>query len=495
MPSPVTVGRALSRRPRRLTLVVLLTGALSASWALVSPLASVPDEPAHVLYAAAVVRGELGSGPLGREVVVPAEVAVAGGLTCTAFRPDTTAECRQPFVEQPGSAATITSAGRYPPLYYAIVGLPTLFGFGAGQWVAMRMLSVLLGCLLLGVATLAWRRDPLPLTAGVALGVTPMTAFLLGSVNPNGAEIVAGVAVMLAGCGLIDSLAAGSRPSRRAYAGLLLPLTYLSLARPSSYVVAVALLTVLGCFALPALTRLGRRSTALLVIGSLTSVAAGVVAARSVALPTASADPGVVPISLRGAATITVHRAAGWLQETVGIFGWRDHQPPLLLSLLWLAGIGGVLVMALVRGAVSARLSLLALAVGGSLVAPFFVLVTLFRDGIGYQGRYAMALTQSLPVLACAVMARRSVSPRESRLWRLVPAAALLLGLLCLAGSALRYGVGLPLPGGVLTTFAAVVWVPPLWPVVLVLVLMSVCIVGQLARAEPVPAQRASMLQ
>lgn len=477
------------RRPLQAAVGVLV--ALSAAWALTSPLGSVPDEPAHVLYAAAVVRGDLGSGERGQSVTVPASVAAAGGITCTAFLPSSTADCLPALPDRTDPTGTVTGAGRYPPLYYALVGWPTRLGFGEATWYGMRLLSVALGGLLLALATATWCRSPAPVVAGVLIAGTPMLAFLLGSVNPNGVEIAAGVAVTLAALGLADTAVQGGRPGLRQASALVLLVLYLALARPGSYLLAAALVGTLAVAA-STVVRVRPRAATGLLVACAAAVLAGVAAARLVALP--AAPQPAAAVAWEEAARVTAQRAFGWWQETIGMFGWRDHQVPAAFSLVWLALVAGLLLTAVLRGRAAERLSLLGLTAGAVVAAPFFVFVTLFRDGVGYQGRYAMALTQAIPVLAGAVLARRGGAGLP---WRLIAPTTAALGVLALVGSGLRYGVGLPLPpAGALA--GQVLWVPPAWPVVVLLCLFVLGLTGWLAvrtrsAAEAHRAARASI--
>lgn len=467
--SPPSGGRrSRSRRWSSLQLAVLLGALLSAAWAVTTPLGAVPDEPAHVIYAAGVVRGEVGSGPAGRTVRVPAAVAVSATTTCPAFRPTVTASCIPPVDAPDVLVATETSAAHYPPLYYALVGWPTWWGFGDATWLACRLLSVLVASGLLLVAASAWRRPPPVLAAGLLLAVTPMTAFLAGSINPNSMEIAAGVATVLGTAGVLARVRDGEALRRRDWAALAVPALALALARPGSWVLLLGLQAVLVLGLVPV-----ARTRQLAGVGAVSGActAAGLLTGQVFAAPTAT-DPSAA--SSVGGAVRTVLDAGGrWLLETVGLFGWRDHEVPLPLSLLWLVLVAALGALALVRGTGRQRLAVLALLVGAAVAAPAFAVLTVFPAGVGYQGRYAMALTQAVPVLAAVVVGDRL----PTRLAALVPPVLLGLGLLALAGSWLRYAVGLPLPGAPIDVVRDVAWVPPAWPL-LVLALPAAALVA-----------------
>lgn len=462
-----------SRRPRRsLTLAVLLVSLLSGAWALVSPLGSVPDEPAHVIYAAAVVRGQVGSGANGRVVDVPAAVAGVSVTTCPAFRPFVTADCIPPIPTGHGSARTESGAGRYPPLYYALVGWPTWFGFDDSVWYAMRLLSCLLAGGLLWLASRTWTRDVPAVAGGLVLAGTPMTSFMSGSVNPNGTEIAAGIAVALAGTGVLDQVRRGSVTPHRAVLGLSVPVVYLALARPGSHLLLIALVGVLGVVGCRELAQLARARSPVLVRPGLLAVAAVAFAVLYGRLGAVTSADGVAdPVGARAAIATVARGASGYLLETVGIFGWRDHAPPLQLQALWIGMTAALVVAAWFSGQLRERLGLALLLVGSLVVAPVFVFLTLFRDGVGYQARYAMALVEAAPIIAGSILARRGAPSGGAgrRSLSALPYAALLVQLLVLTGSWLRYAVGLPLQFNPVNSLEHVYWIPPAWPVVAVL--------------------------
>ena len=178
-----------------------LYSALIILWLLAMPLFSSPDENAHVVKAAAVVRGQLlgtdehnAAGDTLTHVTVPA--AFVSDVPCFAHRPRVPASCAPAQTSSMRLVDATTLAGHYPPLYYAIVGLPSLFVPGAGGVYVMRLASGLLNAAFVASALLSVRRWSSrigPLAVGVA--TTPMVLFLSASVNPNALEIAAAMTV------------------------------------------------------------------------------------------------------------------------------------------------------------------------------------------------------------------------------------------------------------------------------------------------------------
>ena len=94
--------------------------------------------------------------------------------------------------------------GRYPPFYYALVGLPTLALVSAKGVYGARLVSGALAAAMLALAVTSLRRcrgSPL-LGAGLALAMTPMALYLGASINPNGLEVAAAISAWVAAMAL-----------------------------------------------------------------------------------------------------------------------------------------------------------------------------------------------------------------------------------------------------------------------------------------------------
>ena len=193
----------------------LLLGGL---WSVITPLYGSPDEPAHVIRAESVVRGQIlgkqvpHSGSL--QVTVPAFLARSTRDHCFAFHATVPASCMHLDGTPPGTRKLLTSAGRHPPTYYAIVGLPSLLVVSnTGLWL-MRLLSLALCAALvaLAVSTAARYLRGTLATVGIAIAVTPMVFFLAGVVNPNGLEIAAALATWVGAVAVVSQPAGALDP-------------------------------------------------------------------------------------------------------------------------------------------------------------------------------------------------------------------------------------------------------------------------------------------
>lgn len=114
-----------------LFLVLFIPGSV---WAIASPLFAVPDEDAHVVKAVAVWCGHLGGDDVRREdgyvfttYALPAVWRQANSNPeCFKFKREVTAGCAPPLstldATPEATTGVGTTAGHYPPLYYALIG-------------------------------------------------------------------------------------------------------------------------------------------------------------------------------------------------------------------------------------------------------------------------------------------------------------------------------------------------------------------------------------
>ena len=183
----------------------------AAAWSFASPMGSGPDEPAHLIRAASLVRGELLGTPLADTVsATKAYVTVEApqvfarlenDVVCFRYKPPSVpASCQGTLDGSSSEVHVDIYVGRYSPLYYSLVGLPTLVAVNpAGMYLA-RLASGALSAAMLALAVVSLRRcrgAPL-LAAGLALAMTPMVLYLAGVVNPSGLEISSAISAWVA---------------------------------------------------------------------------------------------------------------------------------------------------------------------------------------------------------------------------------------------------------------------------------------------------------
>lgn len=474
------VRQALTRNMRRPVLqttagFVLLFG-IVALWSVSTPRYAAPDEPAQAIKAAATARGEF----IGQDAststnsavsfTVPATIARGPNPACFAFLPAVPASCSPPWQAYKGLVEAATYVGRYPPLYYLVVGLPSLLTSSPTVLYWMRLVSAALSALFLAAAFVSAKQVQRGrwVVVGVALALTPMEVFLAGMVNPSGLEISAALCLWTSALALFT----GPEPAHRrrlvvwssVSAAVLVQMRGLSPLLLA--IIAITLFALVGWRPIRAAAR--RRDVqvgaAVLAVCAVFAViwivAVGALRVQSSgrAVPANASDIDVLHFALDQVGLNT--------SQLLGVFGWLDTYMPSWCYHAWEAAL-----LALGAGVLARRRWRLA-AVVVALVGVTVALPTLLaysqahKYGIVGEGRYILPVAVGVPVLCAYGWTRGRAHTR----WLFT--AALVLGLAAalvqIAGfvQALhRYRTGVNSP--VWTWHAA--WAPPLpWLVAIV---------------------------
>lgn len=454
--------------PMRLWLLLAFACA-SATWALLLPLGTSADEAAHAVYAAAVTNGGT-SHSRSLYVTVPARVADLGRKDCAHRRPAQTPVCAPALSRASGDTVVGTSAAGYPKLYYLAVGVPTLGNFSDFRWYMMRLLSVLLCTLFLAVGLWTVGRDRLPSAAlAVLLACSPAVTAVVGAVNPSGPEIMAGLAAALATSGLVDALrVADLRKARWAAVAVGGMVAYLTVARPATWSVALGVLAVVSLFAADRLRPLAARKPSW-VLGGFAAILA--------AMAVAQVLWGVIPRSVAKGVTVGWGKAisddvlpnvGSRLIESVVRVADTDlaSQVTSMFLLVLLVVVGAALWL----GSAWQRLAILAGVSGTILVGPAFAFHSVFTTGSGYQARYALALFSATIVVSVATVAEHRLFWTTGRLASTGPLGWALFMLGTQISVFARYASGLPAPRSTLRVLLHHEWLPPAWPLVLLLI-------------------------
>ena len=442
------------------------------AWALANPLTAAPDEPAHATKAAAVVRGELVGAVYNPEhpgwghVTVPAVVAFTTQMpNCFAFKPNVPASCL-PHFPQDVTAPTqaVSTASAYNPTYYAFVGLPSLFPTGAITIYLMRIASALLCALALawGMTQALTLRRGSWLGLGVVVALTPMVAFLSGSINPASLEIACAVALWVS-LGAIIADPDSARLRSRIAGISIIASVFVNLRGLSPLFLAIIVgSSVLASpwFRTWAVIR-DRRTWPWLGL-----VAAASAAALAWIRFAGSLDSdGIVhhpDLTFWVATQWSLGDTSVYLTNMLGQFGWVDTNLPVSLLVTIAIVIGWLVLMGLVLGTTRERTVMLLLAVA-TITIPVAIHAWQAKYlGIVWQGRYFLPAAVGLPILASFAIAR-ATGPSWTFAARRTTA---LLGAMWVAYQAVafainlhRYQVG---HDGSWRPDAVVAWSPPL---------------------------------
>jgi hypothetical protein len=444
MPAPVQWGRRLGDRRETLPVaffVVLLV--LLLTWAVGMPRYAAPDEIAHMVKAYGTARGETigapapGEAEVARLMPVPASV-VSGDPWCYAGRPDDSAACAVPNTD--GTIGPhATTAGGYPPVYYALVGVPARVAGQATSVLFTRAVSAAINAALLAVAiTIAVRRTGRH--AGLVLvALTPMTLFISAAVNPSGLEICGTLLLWVA-------LAALAVADRRPTRGQLLAVGSLAavivLSRP------VAMPWVLSAFAAHAWVERGRTSAAPRAAWRATATALSPVVVAGIASSLWSRYAGLglsdprfrVEDSTATIVRTAIGRTVDLGTQAFGLLGWLDTRLPALATALWLVSIGLTATAVWLSG--PSRLRWLLLALGTLWVAYPVVYVTLAHSPTLWQGRYTLPLLGGLVFCGLVAGERSAAGDVVSRVARVVAVAFVVIETVAFHQALRRFMVG-----------------------------------------------------
>ncbi|MHB8682124.1 MAG: DUF2142 domain-containing protein [Acidimicrobiales bacterium] len=442
--------RALDRRWWA-TFAVLF--AMAAMWSLATPLMASPDEPAHTVKAAAVVRGQFVGTPEPPvrgltnpdEIVrVPAVFADTNLLPgCFAFKPTVPASCSPRLGHQAAVVRIPTPAGRYEPLYYLVVGLPSLvFRSGLGVHL-MRLLGALACCALLASAfeSARARRNPLRPVA-VAVALSPMTIFLAATVNPSGLEIAAAICLWMSGLALVadDVGAVTGRLVARTGLSAAVLVQVRSLSLLWTALIGVALLALAEHGRIAALARRRDVQVWAAVFGACVVFALSWLLAFDplAQIPT----PPAQHLTTATIVETSIGKFDLLVREMIGVLGWTDTFPPTLTFYGWLALVGALAALGVARarrrqwlvlGALSALTVVIPVALESSQAA---------KVGFIWQGRYTLPLAVGIPLLAAALVPDDLAARLGSRTVRLLAGTVVVAQGAMFFAALRRYAVG-----------------------------------------------------
>ena len=394
LPRPTEPTVIRRRPPFRTRWVVLGLLLIELGWIIALPPFRGVDEHDHAFRASAVAHGQW---------VAPPSEATRGTGAFVLVEPDIVAaaapECqRRPYTAEADCVGTAagdrveiaSGAGRYHPLFYAVVGAPTLALDGVASLYAMRGLALLLCLTMAAVALRALRSWADPMVAvAVLCGLTPVVLYSMSLVAPNGLEMMSGLALWAA----LGAIANSQGPVSRGHvlsaviaASLLLTLR--SLGPLWALLIAATALYVWPAL-VPRLWSLRRTVAGGMATVTLTLVAAAslvwILGQHSMVVGRAAALPDITPSDRL---SVSAGRVPQWLLQMVAAFPSRSDAAPPVVYAAFLALLGFLIGFAIWRGATRIRIALV-IVIGASLVVPFLITIaTLDNFGTAWQGRY-----------------------------------------------------------------------------------------------------------
>jgi Predicted membrane protein (DUF2142) len=393
---------ASSRRRISRTFVVVfgLFFTVIAAQSLATPRNAGPDEPAHLIRSAGLVRGDvLGTASESGEAVRLFDVPPWVGQPdpgCYAFEPEAAASCAT--VIEPSTTPS-SSAGSYQIWAHIMPGIGTLLpGAAKTVWVS-RLLGALVPAILVAAALTRLLRDGNRLeSVALCIALTPMALFSMAVVNPSGLAIAGAVVLWVGGL----NVAADRRGDQALVA-----------AGWASSVLArgdgLMWCAVIGVLVLVLRGESPRRFVELLSTRARLVMAGSTVAAIGWTL---AVQPALVedPEPLTGLDRLTkmLGETGQHLTESIGVVGWLDTTIPTSIIYLWIVLAGALVGLALLGG-VRRSLGVLGAGMALLIVIPWALEWSqASQAGLFWQGRYGLPLFVGV-VIAIGHVAASSV--------------------------------------------------------------------------------------
>jgi hypothetical protein len=371
------------------------------------------DEIDHAYRAASVAHGHLtdrseSTSVRGDVIRVPADLVKAAHQPCLGYKYLKSGNCSAlSSANTQGDVLVGSAAARYNPFYYAVVGVPavTLFPHsGTGMLYAMRVITVLWADILLALAvylTVRVARSAWPI-AGLMVATVPVLLCATTAAAPNGIQMAGGLLMWCALGGLI-----GGRHLSRRTRGRLLALATLGAAHvllthstgplwfALSVVAAALALGWRGTRNLVSLNpKAWARATAILAVIGAGASAWIVLEKPNMPSGDANAHLGGPPLSM------FFEQPMVWVAQCIGAVPFREQFAPLPVLAIGMAAFGVLLVIAYRRAPSRVRRALAFIALATIAVSLALNASTYSQLGNAWQGRYTLAFSYGLPVLA-----------------------------------------------------------------------------------------------
>lgn len=330
-------------------------------------------------------------------------LAYTGADNCTAI--DSTGQ---------GMVTVATAAGLYNPVWYAVIGYPSILFEGSSALYVMRLVSALLcAC---GVALAAWS---LALTnpgrwtrLGFIVALTPILIYSTVIPAPNGPEMVAGLLLWTTLLALLQTAPKDRHHPTLFGAACVAAIILANLRTLGPMWLGIIFLSLVGFVGIGALLA-SLRTHPLWWIVSTVLTSAGVFAGAWWSV-TAGLTDDSPDIAVDRSAELTFGlNPVVWLLQMIAAFPLRDGaaSPAVYLCLLGVLAFLIITGVAKSRGRVRATLVLMVLVV---VFLPIVLTALTFQSqGVIWQGRYQLPWAVGVVILAGVALDERDFLPRE----------------------------------------------------------------------------------
>jgi len=465
----------------------ILLSALSVLWALASPIFSSPDENAHATKAIAQVHGEVigkqVKGVHGQVVQLPDDYRYSTELLCFAYHPDRPADCGVELGAPDGTPFFGTWVGAYNPVYYYVVGWPSLVLGGAPGLYAMRIVSALFSSLFLAwaIQTAVTSRRGRWMPAAIVFLASPMILYMAGSVNPQGLEIASAAALWV---GLVRLLERPVRADRfelsRPYLWVVVAFSAAMLASARALGPLWVVVVVVFCFAYagpkPSWALISRRSSwvpiGLIAVAGAFSIL-WTLAGGSLSGQATKQDAPLAGGTFIQGVRLMLRETPDFIQQAVGVFGWLDTDLPLAAYTTFFVAFSLLAALGALATGKRGAITMASLVIAAIAIPVLVQAYSVHQTGLIWQGRYGIFLYLAIPIFAGLLLssgAARRVAFLSVRVTAVVSSLLWVFAVATFVVVLRRYVVGAGTP--ITHMITAPQWQPPLGWVVLVALFM-----------------------
>jgi hypothetical protein len=297
-----------------------------------------------------------------------------------------------------GEVLVASGASRYNPLYYAYVGTLARPWHGNASLYAMRIASMLLCAGLFAFVVNIMSRGAQsrwPISAAL-LAVLPTTVYSSTLAAPNGAEMLAGLAVWAA---LLD-IARTRQKDMWAYAGLGMAAAVLvnlhTLGAVWLVLIFVSICILVGLRQVLTSLRPESRAQAIVLATSIALMIFEV----SWTVVSRPNDPAIAEPTLTTSVwPLLPGEMMLWPLQAVAAFPFRDEPAPLIVYAISLLILSVLAVLAMRAAGGRMRLTIAFVALASYAVPTALSVISFSRLGLSWQGRYGMPFTVGLILL------------------------------------------------------------------------------------------------
>lgn len=323
-----TVVDASATRARRGWYGFVCVFALVLTWSLTNPIFAAPDENLHLARSQSTWLGDFFP-PYSTDGVP------VGAVGCFAFQPAVSADCMDTTWGPETDAQLLPTTDGYPPFFYLIAGAPSRLVDDLVGAYTVRVWLALLSSLIVAAALRrlsALRTDGLA-TVALLVALTPMTMFLMSSVNPSGLAVALGALAVASGL----TWRQDPRPRELATFGACLAGIVL-LRREGLLVSGLLAVGVIGPSAWTMVASIRHHRTTLLGVIAGVSLAAASFLAFSWDFLAGQLSSNFTWSNWR----MTLVFSNSYLHQLVGVFGWLDTFAAAVTRTVWFLCVGVV---------------------------------------------------------------------------------------------------------------------------------------------------------